>query len=213
MKDNEGANARLRFADMVESITNLKKNPPNRVALVVPVHDQAKLFARFLEKIAQQSHQPDLIVVDDGTEDIEELLKRKGSEALYVRLRSVYGSSGGYYAGMHFGMSRSYEIIVLADSDAIPIDNNILAGEIKALDENYDYAVPMNLLYEAVDRDYSMCRRTKLASAQFLAVKRDLLLKAGLYDPCFYIGVGDFEFSSRLAKQGRFGVTDGRYLH
>jgi GT2 family glycosyltransferase len=197
---------------MLECEHELKGHGKTSVALIVPVHNQESLLLKFLDSIKRQTVLPDVIVVDNGSDrPLVTTLGGREEVAVVLRLRRNFGSSGGFYAGMYYAMKKKYDIVVLADVDAIPLSPDLFQREIDALETNVaDYVLPVNPLFEACGlvRFYE---KTGLAPAHFLAVTVGLLRKAGLYDPCLYFGLDDFDLCLRLRKHGRFRVMHGSY--
>lgn len=101
------------------------KNPPHRIAVVVPMHNEAHNIARFAERLSRVSEQCSgtlfVVYVDDGSTDStlsivkDQLNIFPGSRV--VELSRNFGKEAAMLAGMDTALTMSFDALILIDAD------------------------------------------------------------------------------------------------
>ena len=92
-------------------------------AAVIVTHQRAELLRASLEKVVNQTHPVQwVIVVDNGAEDAvrDAVESLAGDRAVYVPSKTNLGGAGGFALGMLYALSLGADWVWLADDDGRP---------------------------------------------------------------------------------------------
>ena len=188
------------------------------VSIVIPTFNRKPILEKCLialenQKLNNLINCYEVIVVDDGSTDgtsswIEENKKRLPHVALFQQ------EHGGPALGRNLGIMKSKnEIIIFIDSDLIVL-NDFIYNHVEKLSRawktnnkkcfTYGSVVNTSNFKNPESENYKI---TDISFAYFatgnVAISRDLLLKAGLFDTSFSLyGWEDLELGERLKKIG-----------
>ncbi len=188
------------------------------VSIVIPTFNRKPILEKCLialenQKLNNLINCYEVIVVDDGSTDgtsswIEENKKRLPHVVLFKQ------EHGGPALGRNLGVMKSkHEIIIFIDSDLVVLNDfiyNHVEKLLRAWKTNnkkcftYGSVVNTSNFKNPESENYKI---TDISFAYFatgnVAISRDLLLKAGLFDTSFSLyGWEDLELGERLKKMG-----------
>ncbi len=96
----------------------MKPNDSSEVLAVVVTHNRCELLKRCITYLQQQTHLPDLLIVNNQSTD--------GTEA-YLRENNIHhitqensGSAGGWWRGIDEGTKKGYQYVWMMDDDGFP---------------------------------------------------------------------------------------------
>ncbi len=99
-------------------------NNRNRVSVLIPTYNRAKILRKVLRAYAGQSRDHQLlevVVVDDGSKDDTRSVVRECSESSPLPLRYVYQENSGLSAARNHGIREARgELLLFGDDDIIP---------------------------------------------------------------------------------------------
>ncbi|MEB3352587.1 MAG: glycosyltransferase family 2 protein [Cyanobacteriota bacterium] len=189
------------------------------VSVVIPTYNRLPILRQCLRALEQQRLGPPLegyevVVVDDGSTDATVAwLQQQRAELPHVRLFEQ--EHGGAAAGRNLGVEQARgDVIVFIDSDLVVTDGFLLSHA-TALEadwrrrgdrRSFTYGAVINTAnFEAPTSERHKLR--DLSWAYFatgnVAIERQLLLRAGLFDTGFRLyGWEDLELGERLRRLG-----------
>ena len=188
-------------------------------SVVIPTYNRLPILRQCLAALEAQdlSEAPEVegyevVVVDDGsTDDTVATLQ----QAAYPHLRLLQQDHGGAARARNYGVEAARgNVIVFIDSDLVVV-KSFLAAHTHALQRHwrrygnrlcFTYGAVINTsnFFQPSSEPYKL---TDLSWAYFatgnVAIDRQLLLRSGLFDTCFYqYGWEDLELGERLRKLG-----------
>lgn len=98
-------------------------------AAVIVTHQRAELLRASLEKVVNQTHPVQwVIVVDNGAEDaVRDVVESlAGDRAVYVPSKTNLGGAGGFALGFLTALSLGVDAVWCADDDGCPADYGVL---------------------------------------------------------------------------------------
>src|ERR1700759_4615176 len=103
--------------------------PDDSVVAVVVTRHRRDLLAKSLSVVAEQTRQPDyLVVVDNGPDDpAEEVLAECPIPSTYLPSQRNLGGAGGFALGILHALAMGAQWVWLADDDGRPADETVLA--------------------------------------------------------------------------------------
>jgi glycosyltransferase involved in cell wall biosynthesis len=193
-----------------------------KVAVVIPTSNRAEDITLLLNKIFYEQKQIDeldlrLYVVDDSDDHlrIQRLFGREIASGRLVLLcfSQKLGGTKAYVVGMsHAIVDHTPDVLVLTDSDAIPLSNDLIWAVVACvLNRDADAVIPTNVL----SREEANYSDPNVAAFHFFAVRADVVAKIGLPRHDFYIYKDDVEYRKRIELAGfEFRIlTEKVYLH
>lgn len=109
----------------------------SELCVISPTYNQYNLIKKLILLLKKQSIKPDIIIVDQNSNDnTYELLRSKFKDITIIKTKKNYGCAGGMYIGQKYAYEKGYKYMILNDNDAYPIDKNIIEHLIKNCDEN-----------------------------------------------------------------------------
>jgi glycosyltransferase involved in cell wall biosynthesis len=158
-----------------------------KISVIVPALNEDKLIGRLLESLARQSVKPDeVLIVDAGSTDKTVELGRKSGAIVYIN------AGQGEYPARNFGAHLSCgDIIIQTSADTIfkpdtiekvqlEFEKDTRLGAVAGPGLPYDGPVwakiEYRLYYRALDL-WCKISRSRLASTNFVAIRRDCFLK------------------------------------
>ncbi|MFH1999471.1 MAG: glycosyltransferase [Planctomycetota bacterium] len=202
----------------------LTQDAVQKVDIVVPVHGQEEMTRQFLESLkAFTDHPYRLIVVDNGSKDLDASLVEGFEDSLLIRSRENLGFAGGCNKGISEGR---HPLVVVCNNDLI-MTRGWLSRMVHALTSDPAIAVvapctnfgvetqevdignfwdveSMHQRAQAFVAHYSrLVEDVSLVSGMCLLMKREILDRIGSFDERF--GLGNFEDNDlcvRIKNQG-----------
>jgi rhamnopyranosyl-N-acetylglucosaminyl-diphospho-decaprenol beta-1,3/1,4-galactofuranosyltransferase len=177
---------------------------PERICAVIVTFNNAGMLEELLNDLHLQSRPPDrMILVDNASRDQTESMVKSNYPAVeYVRLHENLGSAGGYHEGVSRAVDDADFIYTLDDDVQLMPDtlSEIIKG-IHALDG----ALPCPVAaVRSVGYGHPERIPTRLAICPWRGTlfKTEIVRKAGLPSPDYFMYGEDLEYSLRLAKGG-----------
>ncbi len=112
--------------------------------------------------------------------------------ALHAEESFPLGSSGAFFAGTYALFHEGYDVIVIADTDAVPSSKNILRVLLQKARELRKVVVPFNN-----PKENTAPAKTYVIN-QWGAFPRSVFEKVGFYTPYMWRGGEDYDFMLRL---------------
>jgi len=199
---------------------------PARVVAVVVSHQRRELLGRCLEAVAAQTRACDAVVVVDNasTDGAPDLVRQRFAGVDLVELGRNTGGAGGFAAGMARALQRhDADLLWLMDDDTVPRPDAL--AELLACREGHPgrpVLVASRVLWsDGTEHPMNTPRRRPGASAQEIAdaelvdavpvrsasfvsllVDAAATRRAGLPLADFFLWNDDFEFTTRLLRNG-----------
>lgn len=188
-----------KVGELVSEIVD-KRKKKNKVALVIPTYQNAKVLEEHLKRLKNQSFKDFDIIIVYGEKD--KFLPVPGwAEVVQIREKGKNGSAGAYYIGEKYAVEMKYDIIVLADDDCYPESDDLLENLVKKGKNGNNLVLP--LLIQPNHREIS-----KHYEIHFYGcMKRKLLEQTGLTFMPLYFGGEDIELIERIERKG-FSVEE-----
>lgn len=212
-----------------------------RIAAVVVTYNRKELLRQNLTALLnQEEYSPDIIIVDnasnDGTEDMisEEF---NVPQVIYRNTGANLGGAGGFQYGVREAMKNprgyAYEFVWIMDDDTIPHSDSL--KELMAADEKLDgkwgwlssvaywtdgNICRMNIQKKDIfrhigEKEYSKdIASIKMCSFVSLFVKADVIREVGFPIGEYFIWTDDYEFTGRISrKYPCYMVTGSKVTH
>jgi len=105
----------------------MEKIKNNTVGLIIITCNQKEITKKTLSLLQKQTLIPDIIVVDNFSNDgTKEEIEKEFPPVIVLRTKENYGSSGGQYIGTRYAYEKGYEWIIMSDNDALPVSENLI---------------------------------------------------------------------------------------
>lgn len=187
------------FLKLFSRIDDRRKGK-NKVAVLCPVGDLGMLKG-FLKILREQGFKEyDLLLIyPSGMEFYDE----KGFSIIHAGERLPLGTSGCFFAGQAFLYSQGYEIVVVADIDALPSSPDMLGALVEESRKTRKVCVPLSVVGKdsVPDKNYFVIN-------QYGAYPRSVFEKAGFITPYFWRGAEDWEMTNRVREMGLLNVVE-----
>lgn len=180
--------------DVAETLLDQRGRSRSHTALVLPITGAREALRKHIRALkGQSSNDFDLILVygpDEGPERLPE-----GMGALHLRERRPVGPAGAFYIGQRAALEGGYANIILADSDAVPESDGLIAGLVSAASGGL-VSMPMV--------DYGGSRRPRKGTLlnHYGCLPRAALEKAGLSFLPLAMGGEEIELLCRVRASG-----------
>ena len=174
-------------------------------ALLVPAGDKEMLrsFVKILKKQTFKDFDI-LFIYPQGAEFYSD----KSLSIISAEEKIPLGTSGCFFAGQSLLYQEGYEIIVVADLDAIPSSPELLSVLVKDALEHKCVSIPLS---KAPDKELSADYYT---INQYGAFHRSVFEKAGFATPYFWRGAEDWDLTERMKRLGLVRVVrEVRVIH
>lgn len=206
----------------------------NDVCAVVVTYNRKKLLLQCLRHILDGSTIPDILVIDnfsdDGTAEALQPMIKSG-EVAYYNTGANLGGAGGFNYGIRKAIELGYEYLWIMDDDCIPTLTTLerLLSASEALGEKFGF-----LSSKVMWTDGSICRMnvkrrtltknvedfsqqlTPVVMASFVSlfIKASMVREEGLPIKEFFIWTDDWEYTRRISRgHPCYLVTDSVVVH
>jgi hypothetical protein len=167
-------------------------------ALFCPVadEDQLKGFVTTVKKLEDYKKVDYLFLYRKGFMVNHKSRLFNGLSAIHAVENLPLGSSGAFFVGTYALFREGYEVILIADTDAIPSSKRMLPVLLQKALKLHKVIVPFNIPKE------STAPAKNYVINQWGAFPRSVFEKAGFYTPYMWRGGEDYDFMTRLNKSG-----------
>lgn len=208
-----------------------------KIAAVVVTYNRKEILRRnIIALLAQEKYTPDIIVVDNASNDgTNEMIKGEFNmpQIIYRNTGSNLGGAGGFHYGIKEAVQLGYDYIWIMDDDTIP-DKNALSELVmtnERLDGKWGFLtsavywldgsfcsmnMPKKTIFRKVKKkDYhEPFVKVKMASFVSLYVKAEIIRRVGLPYAEYFIWTDDYEFTGRISKElPCYLVPSSRVVH
>lgn len=166
----------------------------NEIAIIIPTFNQKEIVLETVKLLKEQTAVPDIIVVDNNSDDFTaEEIRKNHPDIIVLKARGNFGSSGGQYIGARYAYEKGYDWIVLSDNDAHPVSPNLIDELVRNASEN--------IVTQPFNR-YGKEHNSTIFSLHYGCYSRSVFENVGfpLFD--FFLFGDDEEYSRRLRKAG-----------
>jgi rhamnopyranosyl-N-acetylglucosaminyl-diphospho-decaprenol beta-1,3/1,4-galactofuranosyltransferase len=208
-------------------------------ATIIVTHNRRHLLVKCIGAVLRQTLPCDIIIVDNASTDNIRLLLEKlhiipHERIHYIRLAANTGGSGGFNAGLRYGMTKQWDWFWMLDDDAEPLPDALEALLDQAASNGYLYGstavehhcphqlcFPIDVIRNREIRVFenyadldSVAEVGWLPFLGFL-IHRELVERIGYPDETFFILSDDIEYSERAKQKGAkiFMVKNSVILH
>lgn len=153
---------------------------PPRTLVVIPAYNEEENILRLVRALRALKEKPDVLVVDDGSDQTADLLREEGVRDAGVRLLKRAGKGGRGSAvldGLDIGRREEYALIVEMDAD-FSHDPTALPSLLAAADEK---TVVIGSRYRGGSRIVNWPRSRRVFS-RFANAYAGLILGIGIHD-------------------------------
>jgi len=207
-----------------------RSSSPHVIAVVLNYNGK-ELTLDSLESLEAMDYPSfELLVVDNGSSDgSDEAVAEAFPEVSRLRLEENQGPGGGMNAGLRWTLEREFDYVLLLNND-IEVAPDMLSKLVAAAEADPTlgcvgpkcyYFGQRDLIWsaggvlrfkESVTRERGMKKRDRgqydhseevdYMSGVAMLVRRDALLKTGLWDETYFLGVEDADWCVRMKHQG-----------
>jgi len=206
------------------------------IYIIILVFNQKKetiSCLRELCKVKVQDYKLEIVLIDNNSSDgTEKDIVNKFPKVIYKRNKKNLGFSAGVNKGIQIAQkNKSCEYILLLNNDTYELSSNFITSLIKTAKNDpkigitapalkhyvgkklfYGMEGQLNLnLAKATHRNTKTIRSKKIINADFVSgccmlIKKEVFLKAGLFDEGYFLYLEDVDFCLK-AKQAGFKVV------
>ncbi len=115
------------LGELVAETRDGRKGGRKRIAVAIPTRNWNEILSEHVKRLSKQAFRDFDVIIVYG-EDDEFLDDVCGLPVVHIRRKADCGSAGGFYIGEKFAFDEGYDMVVLADNDALP-DSDSLVGE------------------------------------------------------------------------------------
>ena len=188
------------------------------VSAIIPCYNAASTISRAIESVLNQTTTVDeIIVINDGSTDnsLEEI---QGLKKLHDSIVVIHQDNKGVCAARNAGIELAQGTYLLTlDADDY-FEHSFVEKALKKFEEDHNYGAVMCGYVRVVNGKKVMPYippEITLASCLMnngalscLLLKKDAVVKAGLYDDAMHLGYEDWDLNIRILKEGyRYGVV------
>lgn len=204
------------------------------LSVIIPTYNRLPILRQCLQalesqQLAEPVHQFEVVVVDDGSTD-DTVAWIAGHQAELPHVRLIRQEHGGPAQGRNRGVAAARgEVVVFIDSDLV-VRPDFLVCHARALAGDWQrrgdrLCFTYGAVINTADFDNPTAERHKLRDLSWayfatgnVAIERQLLERAGLFDPAFHLyGWEDLELGERLRRLGvrlvRCPEAEGYHWH
>ncbi|MCX5709103.1 MAG: glycosyltransferase [Candidatus Omnitrophica bacterium] len=174
-----------------------------RIAAVIVTYNNSEMLLRLLEDIMSQTRMADeIIIVDNGnTDDTQNLVKEKFSQAKYIKIPQNSGSAGGYYTGIQAAMVKNDFVWTLDDDVRVPADSlKELIDGFKRLAISHKIAIARSVVFKEPKP------KAEILMDNFTwrgcLIKTEVFGQGCVINKDFFIYGEDSDLSYQLSKKG-----------
>jgi glycosyltransferase involved in cell wall biosynthesis len=185
---------------------------PPKVSVVIPCYNGGAFLPGALASLDGQSFRDfEIIIVDDGSDDLETLRVLDGLGAAMCLVRQ---ENRGLAAARNAGMAaaRGTYLLPLDCDDAL--EPSFMEKTVRALESRPDAAFAFSHLRLTGEKNGVLRKDFNLFTQRFLnqlpyclLLRREAWMEAGGYDETMRLGYEDWEFNIRLGGRGCVGVV------
>ena len=192
------------------------------VCAVVVTYNRRKLLSDCLDRVQNQSHSLDQVLVVDNasTDGTADMLARRAAKVL--RLEENLGAAGGFERGIEWAVDRGYDWVWLMDDDTFaepdclqrllealdraPQSPSLLCSVVRWRDGTLH---PMNRPWFRFDRRPEFAEAAavglglvRAASWVSTLISRRAILEHGLPPAHFFVWLEDVDYTGRILREG-----------
>ncbi len=205
-----------------------------KVLAIIVTYNRKDLLLECIQSLNNQKKvQPDILVIDNNSNDgTEMMVKKEFPDIYYENTHANLGGAGGFHYGMKksFDLKQSYDYLWIMDDDTIP-NSNVLEELLKVAKKYPDFGF---LNPKIVWKDGTLCfmnrqgdeqgnliteqtnHMTKLSRCTFVSCFLNVkaVLDVGLPIKEFFIWADDTEYTLRISrKYSCYYVSTCEVLH
>lgn len=211
---------------LTRSVVPLGPGVPDKVSVVIVTYESASTIEDCLTSVLRSKHPSDEIIVvdnasDDATAELVERLSNRDSQVRFIQNSENLGFSKANNIGV---CASEGDTLVFANPDTVFFpgwrEGFSLAlqepecgavgplSDVAAGDQNIGGypelapGMPESIAREVASRHTRETRETKMLIGFCLAMRREVLQEAGLFDEAMFLGAEDLELSWRLRCLG-----------
>ncbi len=180
-----------------------RRKAKRKVALMSPAGNE-KMLREFISIIKKQTFKDfDILFISPKGANFywDEELSIMNAEERYP-----LGTSGCFFAGQTFLYTEGYEVIVVADLDAIPSSESMLESLINEARASGKACMPISTPAE------SAVPEKMFNVNQYGTYPREVFEKVGFANPFFWRGAEDWDLMQRLSSKGLIKVVEGVHV-
>ena len=186
-----------------------------KFSVVIPTCDRPESLRKALNSLASQTYKNfEVVVVNDGKNDVKQILKEFEDELNYQYIRNLINRERSASRNNGIKVSKGKYILFLDDDDLLYpehlkiISDNIIDGipvaytdAVRAVYEKFGdiYKIIEKSVPYSIDYDRNKLLIGNIAPINCFAIRRDLLFKAGLFNETLNV-LEDWELLLRLSE-------------
>lgn len=188
------------------------------VSAIIPCYNAASTISRAIESVLNQTTTVDeIIVINDGSTD-DSLEEIQGLKKLHDSIVVIHQDNKGVCAARNAGIELAQgTYLLMLDADDY-FEHSFVEKALKKFEEDHNYGAVMCGYVRVVNGKKVMPYippEITLASCLMnngalscLLLKKNAVVKAGLYDDAMHLGYEDWDLNIRILKEGyRYGVV------
>ena len=209
----------LRY--LLNNIQILKFKKKSDTILYFPTYNDFSNTKKTIKKLKDQSiNNFDILILDNGGEDTQDLLKLD-EEINLIKISNNVGSTGAQWVGLHFCLKHKYRYLIITDNDSLLTENdgieklmsNLIAFEGSAIVPNNIVKLFQKNIHKDKNTRNIEKKRNFQISQYFLIDTNKVNLKNS-FNPIMFLSCEDVMLSSRvLSKDVILYANDIGYYH
>ena len=191
---------------LLEKPKDMRTTPYKKTIIFSPVGDLAQLdgFAKHVKSLGIDKEADFLFIYRQGLQ-----YKDYGLSAVHMAEKVALGTSGCFFSGQTIGYELGYEVIVIADLDALLDCRQSFDQMVKIAKEKKMAVVPLSKSKE--EKSYT---KGYVTINQWNPIHRTVFERAGFVNPYNWKGGEDYEYILRLKKNKLlYQYTGGSAIH
>ena len=178
-----------------------------------PTYNKFETAIQTLNSIKNDINDIDILVIDNGSRDYEEI-KKKFENLNFIILNSNVGSTGAQWIGLYYAIKYKYKKIIISDNDSCMVTKNGLSQMLEvSSSSNYIAISPTNIteLFSINEKNYLS---SSFHVSQFFLINLEKINLKNSFNPLMYIACEDTVLSSKvLSKEKIYKTKDIKYQH
>ena len=174
------------------------------IAIIMPTFNSFELVNKHLDILGKQTRKDfDVIIIDSGKSNDRNLIKKNRSFGVVIKyFEDDLGGSGSAYEGMKYAYENGYEYMILTDSDAFPISNDLVSQLVENSDER-TVAYATNII-KRYKKGRDRRRRKSGGRHGTISASQERWSRSSIIPEGYlFIYNDDVEYSNRIMKIGR----------
>jgi GT2 family glycosyltransferase len=180
------------------------KKTRSSIAIIMPTFNSFELVNKHLDILGEQTCRDfDVIIIDSGKSNDRNLIKKnRGFGVIIKYFKDDLGGSGSSYEGMKYAYENGYKYMILTDSDAFPVSNDLVAQLVDNTDKR-TVAYATNVIKRYRKGEGPEKEEIRWAPWHYLCFSREMVKKLDYPRKDFFIYNDDVEYSNRIMRIGR----------